>query len=417
MTVEGQLREGREAVLSATDVVPSTPVIRGIDFASSEADLDCIMSSMLTTGFQATSLGQAVDEVNRMVTWRLSDEPLGPDTPPEQADPAFRANARCIIFLGFTSNLTSAGTREQLRFLAQSRMVDVMVTTAGGIEEDFIKCMGHTYVGDFQLKGAKLRRQGLNRIGNMLIPNANYCKFEEWIMPILDAMLLEQNEQGVNWTPSKIIARLGREINHPDSIYYWAQKNGIPVFCPAITDGSIGDMIYFHSKKNPGLRVDIAEDVGRLNDIVLGAGPRKTGMILLGGGVPKHHICNANLMRNGADFAVYLNTAQEFDGSDSGARPDEAVSWGKIRIDAQPVKVCGDATILLPLLISQTFLKHWRHKEPLANGSTNGSTKAPAAAACALLHEAANGSASSQESCEDDDREARGAVGVPHHDS
>lgn len=74
-------------------------------------------------------------------------------------------------------------------------------------------------------------------------------------------------------------------------------------------------------------------------------------------GVAKHHVCNANLMRNGADFAVYLNTAQEYDCSDSGASPDEAVSWGKIRSDASPVKVVGDATILFPLLVSQTFAK------------------------------------------------------------
>lgn len=47
---------------------------------------------------------------------------------------------------------------------------------------------------------------------------------------------------------------------------------------------------------------------------------------MLGGGVIKHHICNANLMRNGADYAVFVNTAAEFDGSDSGAKPDEAVS-------------------------------------------------------------------------------------------
>jgi deoxyhypusine synthase len=79
--------------------------------------------------------------------------------------------------------------------------------------------------------------------------------------------------------------------------------------------------------------------------------------------VPKHHINNANLMRNGADFAVLLNTAQEFDGSDSGAKPDEAISWGKIKPDAKPVKVCGDATILFPLLVSQTFAKHWGKRE------------------------------------------------------
>lgn len=59
------------------------------------------------------------------------------------------------------------------------------------------------------------------------------------------------------WTPSKVIARLGEEINNRDSIYYWAAKNKIPVFSPALTDGSLGDMMYFHSFKNPGLVVDI----------------------------------------------------------------------------------------------------------------------------------------------------------------
>lgn len=76
-----------------------------------------------------------------------------------------------------------------------------------------------------------------------------------------------------------------------------------------------------------------------MNAEVVYCHPHKTGLIILGGGLPKHHICNANMMRNGADFAVFLNTAQEFDGSDSGARPDEAVSWGKIRTTAKAVKV------------------------------------------------------------------------------
>jgi deoxyhypusine synthase len=100
------------------------------------------------------------------------------------------------------------------------------------------------------------------------------------------------------------------------------------------------------------------------------ATPRKTGVIILGGGVPKHHLLNANLFRNGADFAVYVNTAQEFDGSDSGARPDEAVSWGKIRVDATPVKVHGDATVLFPLLVAATFAKRfWAGKAAAADGS------------------------------------------------
>ncbi len=161
-----------------------------------------------------------------------------------------------------------------------------------------------------------------------------------------------------------MIRRLGLEINNEDSICYWAAKNGIPMYCPALTDGSLGDMLYFHSYRSPGFVIDLVGDVRAMNDEALKVrAPAKTGMLVLGGGVAKHHVANANLMRNGADFAVLVNTAQEFDGSDSGARPDEAVSWGKIRVDAKPVKVYADATLVFPLLVAQTFAKHWRKDE------------------------------------------------------
>lgn len=155
----------------------------------------------------------------------------------------------------------SAGTREQIRYLVQHGLVDVLVTTAGGVEEDLIKvqglrcrctmrpaslsvlrapgcqamrapcsavacssmplqradapvlvtrqCLAPTYVGDFHLKGAELRREGLNRIGNMLVPNSNYCAFEDWIMPVFEAMLREQQDQGTRWTPSSVRETLG----------------------------------------------------------------------------------------------------------------------------------------------------------------------------------------------------------------
>ena len=78
-------------------------------------------------------------------------------------------------------------------------------------------------------------------------------------MPILDRMVSEQKEEGIVWSPSKMIQRLGEEIKDESSIYYWAAKNKIPVFSPALTDGSIGDMLYFHSYKNPGLVLDIVQ--------------------------------------------------------------------------------------------------------------------------------------------------------------
>ena len=370
------------AVLAESVKMPDdAPFIRGYDFAStsspsSAADganksgggegegkgsicYETLLDSLLTTGFQATSLGMCIDEVNRMLRWRLSDEER---TKEETSDDLLtdeeRSQIRTKIFCGFTSNLTSSGVRETLCYLAKNKMIDVFCTTAGGIEEDFIKCLAKTYIGDFALKGADLRKKGLNRIGNLLVPNDNYCKFEDWLMPLLDVMLSEQKEKGTHWTPSSFIKRLGLEIKDETSVFYWCAKNDIPVYCPALTDGSIGDMLYFHSFKNPGLIIDLVQDIKNCNDeAFLVKRPRKTGLIILGGGVAKHHMANANLMRNGADFAVYMSTATEHDGSDSGARPDEAVSWGKITLDAKPVKCYVDCTIGFPLLVSRTFAK------------------------------------------------------------
>lgn len=69
------------------------------------------------------------------------------------------------------------------------------MTTAGGVEEDLIKCLAPTFIGDFNLDGRSLRENGINRIGNLLVPNDNYCKFQDWVTPILDSMLKEQREQ------------------------------------------------------------------------------------------------------------------------------------------------------------------------------------------------------------------------------
>ncbi|OMO90123.1 Deoxyhypusine synthase [Corchorus olitorius] len=304
--------------------------IEGYDF-NQGVNYSNLLKSMLSTGFQASNLGEAMEIVNEMLDWRLADETITKDCSEEEKDPAYRESVRCKVFLGFTSNLISSGVRDTVRYLTEHHMVDVIVTTTGGIEEDLIKCLAPTYKGDFSLPGAQLRARGLNRIGNLLVPNDNYCKFEDWIIPIFDQMLKEQLEE-----------------------------NNIPVFCPGLTDGSLGDMLYFHSFRSPGLIIDVVQDIRSMNSEAVHASPRKTGMIILGGGLPKHHICNANMMRNGADYAVYINTAQEFDGSDSGARPDEAVSWGKIRGSAKTVKVHCDATIAFPLLVAETFASKWK---------------------------------------------------------
>lgn len=236
-------------------------------------------------------------------------------------------------------------------------MVDAIVTTTGGIEEDIMKTMAPCFIGDFALKGETLRAQGLNRIGNLIVPNKNYELLEAWFLPLVQQMHKEQREEGTIFSPSQIIARIGQKIDHKDSIYYWAWKNQIPVFCPAFTDGALGDVIYFNTWRESGFIVDLVQDIKKLNDTALKA--KRSGQIILGGGVIKHHICNANLMRNGANYSVFINTAAEYDGSDAGARPDEAVSWGKIATDCRPVKVYAECSLVLPILIGETFVRNF----------------------------------------------------------
>lgn len=363
-----------EAVLKGSSPVPQDLVkVDGINYSKPEAiDMKAsdLINSMKKMGFQASTLGEACEIVDKMRSWRGKhiDELEEYDRKGSFDENGYQ---KTTIFIGYTSNLISSGLRETLRFLVQHNMVSAIVSTAGGIEEDLIKCLAPTYLGDFTLSGSTLRDQGMNRIGNLLVPNDNYCKFEEWIIPILDKMLEEQEEYVAKhgkdcldantdidspiWTPSKMIDRLGKEINDESSVMYWAHKNKIPVFCPSITDGSIGDMLFFHTfKASPKqLRVDIVGDIRKINSWSMEAS--RAGMIILGGGLIKHHIANACLMRNGADYAVYINTGQEFDGSDAGARPDEAISWGKIKAGAKSVKVYCDATVVFPLIVAATF--------------------------------------------------------------
>lgn len=350
------------AVLVKSCKVPEGSIeIRGFDFNSTpDFSLSAVLSSYMSTGFQATHLAKAIMEVNKMLDLRETSLECDEDEK-KSPYPEGRDRKSCTIFLGYTSNLVTSGLREIIRFCVQHDLVDCIVTSAGGIEEDLIKCMKPSILGEFTADGKELRSRGMNRAGNVLIPNENYCSFEDWVMPILDECLEKQMKENYNWTPSKLIQRLGERINDESSILYWAAKHKIPVFCPALTDGSLGDMMYFHSVKNaPGLRVDIVEDVRHINTIAVKSS--KTGSIILGGGVVKHHINNANLMRNGSDHTVYINTGQEFDGSDSGAQPDEAISWGKVKPSAGAVKVHAEATLVFPLLVAETFAKRVHRK-------------------------------------------------------
>ena len=319
---ENLLREGKEIKGIS---------IKGYDFGKG-VNYKNIIKSFKSSGAQASEFAKAIEIVNKMIE-----------------DKAF-------IFLGYTSNMVSTGNREIIRYLVENKKVNVLVTTAGGIEEDVIKCLGDFVLGDFRVDGKELRDRGINRIGNIFVSNNLYVKFEKLVQKILEDIYLEQKNNRKIITGCELVWKLGEKINDKKSIYYWAWKNKIPVYCPAIFDGALGDNIYFFKYRRDDFVLDLVEDAKRFNDLVFGK--KKTGVIILGSGVVKHSILNANMLRNGADYAVYINTAQEYDASDSGALPEEAISWGKIKKEAKSVKVFGDATIIFPILVAESFAKN-----------------------------------------------------------
>lgn len=346
----------KEGVFSRGDrsIVDHMLKIKGYDF-NEGINYEKILSTYIHSGCQATYVGQAINILNKMIDWRLSDEDVAQEKDERYKDEEVRKDTRCTLFLGYSSSMISSGMRDIIRYLVQHKMVDAVVATAGGIEEDICKVYSTFYQGDFGYDGVDLRNKCINRVGNIFIPNSAYDGFEYLMVKVINDLQQEQDEQGTIFSPSDIIARLGKEVNSEESVYYWCWKNNIPVFAPAFTDGATGDMIFCNQFHRPGFIIDMTKDLYKINMMCVNA--KKSGLMTFGAGVTKHHILNANSMRNGADYAVYVNNAAEHDSSDSGALPSEAITWGKLANNCQYTKIFGDATLVLPLLVAETFAK------------------------------------------------------------
>ena len=328
----------KKAVLkeSSTEGIKELPItgpwLENVD------SLEEIINYYERIGFQATHLGKAIEIWKKVEKKRENGEEVR-------------------VFLGYTSNIISSGVREIIAYLVKHKKVDVIVTTAGGIEEDFIKALKPFILGDWSVNDAEMRQKGINRIGNIFVPNDRYVEFEKYMIPFFERLLEIERREGRPLTASEVIYKLGRYMDEKlgkekeKSVIYWAYKNNIPIFCPALTDGSFGDMLYFFKEERGDreLTIDIANDIVKLNNLAIIA--KETASIILGGSLPKHAIINANLFRGGTDYAIYITTAIPWDGSLSGAPPSEGVSWGKIKAKADYVEIWADTTLVFPILV------------------------------------------------------------------
>lgn len=258
----------------------------------------------------------------------------------------------CKKFLSFPACIVATGVRGAISQAIEKGLFDIIITTCGTLDHDLARAYGGEYFhGSFELDDAKLHKSGINRLGNVLIPNDSYgIILEKKMNPVLEELVKQKNE----WSGRELIYEFGKRLNDKSSILYQASKNNIPVYVPGITDGAFGtNLVWFSQDHN--FKLDILKDEKELADIAFTN--KRTGALMIGGGISKHHVIWWNQFKKGLDYAIYITTATQYDGSLSGARLEEAVSWGKIKENAKYVTVDGDATIILPIVLAALYEK------------------------------------------------------------
>ncbi len=275
-------------------------------------------------GFTGRKLSEAVDIVEEMVS-----------------------SENCFVFLSFPACIMATGTRGVIVELVKRKLVDAIITTCGTLDHDLARVWRNYYHGDFLMDDVELHKEGINRLGNILVPNESYgIVLERKLIPMFEDIL--SNRSSIS--TKEIINEVGLRIKDEGSLLHWCAKNQVPVFVPGITDGSFGSQLWMYWQTHRSLKIDLFKDEQDLSDITFEA--KETGAIIIGGGISKHHTIWWNQFRGGLDHAIYLTTAVEYDGSLSGAQVREAVSWGKVKETADHVTVEGDATITLPIIVA-----------------------------------------------------------------
>jgi len=256
------------------------------------------------------------------------------------------------IFLTFTSNMVTSGLRGFFAQLIKLGLIDIIVTTSGSIEEDIMKSLGENFeISKFNADDIYLHEKGENRIGNLIIRNESYMKFEDVVSNYLKKIYIKQKRISA----ADLLKEIGLQINDKDSILYQAAKKNIPIFCPGIVDSTFGFQLFMFQEKHKDFVVDTIHDMKKI--ITNLSFDEKKGLIALGGSISKHYAIFSALLGGGMDYAVYMTSSHQSSGSFSGATTDEAKSWGKIKDDAEAATVIGDVSITFPILMCSVLDK------------------------------------------------------------
>jgi deoxyhypusine synthase len=259
---------------------------------------------------------------------------------------------QCLKFVSFVAALVSTGTRGIIKDMIKNKWFDVAMTTCGALDHDIARHFSHYKEGSFTMDDKELADQNIHRLGNVLVPMDSYGPIIEEKM---QAFLEEEYQNGKKeMTTADITKMIGKHLGE-DSFLFWANKNDIPIIVPGIMDGAVGSQIWMFSQKHHDFKLNMIGDADLLSGLIFKA--KRSGAFMIGGGISKHHTLWWNQYREGLDYAFFITTAQEFDGSLSGALVKEAISWGKVTQNAKQATLHAEVTTILPFIYAALVSK------------------------------------------------------------
>ena len=300
-----------------------------------------LVEKMGKTAFQARNLSNAAKIYERMLV-----------------------DTDCTVILCLAGSLFSAGLRTLVHDMVMANMVDAIVSTGAIIvDQDFFEALGFKhYIGTSFVDDERLRQLHIDRIYDTYIDEDQLKECDITISRIADSL------QPRPFSSREFIIEMGAFLNenavNRKSVVLAAYKKGVPIFCPAFNDCSAGLGLVHHQwkrKGSPCLAIDSIKDFLELTRLKLMSS--ETGILMIGGGVPKNFtqdiIISAEVLGFEVPmhkYAVQITVADERDGALSGSTLKEANSWGKVNQSNEQM-VFSEATIAMPLLVGYAYEK------------------------------------------------------------
>ena len=256
------------------------------------------------------------------------------------------------IFLSLAGALTAAGMRKIILTLIEKKLVNAIVSTGANLVHDTMEALGGSfYQGSPYLDDSKLYEAKIDRIYDVLVTEKDFT--EKFDNPILEIYAdIDQSLKGKVISINDFLIEIAKRLPTGDCIIRTCYEHGVKLFCPTIADSVFGLQLAIYNRLHKGnLRVDAFEDLQEMWDIR--EKNEKVGAIVLGGGVPKNYVFQSFFFnKKKLDYVIQITLDRPETGGLSGAPPEEAVSWGKVKPDANKVVVVCEATIALPIIVA-----------------------------------------------------------------